>query len=174
MKVRDLMTKEVKYCAPDLSLAVAAGLMWNTDCGVLPVMDDGKLAGIITDRDICIALGTGNSRACDIAVRDVATHDVQTCAADADVHQARSVMRRARVRRLPVLQHGKLAGIPALNDIVKAVNRKHGDLDYEEVMNAMKALCEHLVQKHAETAVAPTSKRPIPVSRWLERGRLTG
>jgi hypothetical protein len=75
---------------------------------------------------------------------------------------------------LPVVQRRRLAGILALNDIVEGVNRKHGDLDYEEVMNTMKALCAHLVQKHAETAVAPTSKRPIPVSRWLERGRLTG
>jgi CBS domain-containing protein len=170
MKVRDLMTKEVKYCASDTSLAAAAGLMWNTDCGVLPVMDDGKLAGIVTDLDICIAIGARNSRACDIAVRDVATHDVQTCAADADVHQAMSVMRRARVRRLPILQHGKLAGILALNDIVEAVNRKHGDADYEEVMNTMKALREHLVQKRAETAVAPTSKRPIPVPVDLKGG----
>jgi CBS domain-containing protein len=54
MKVKDLMTKEVKYCAPDTNLAAATELMWNADCGALPVVEDGKLFGIITDRDISI------------------------------------------------------------------------------------------------------------------------
>ena len=160
MKVRDLMTKEVKYCGPDSSLAAATELMWNADCGVLPVVEDGKLAGIITDRDISVALGTQNRRASEVPVRDVATRDVQSCAPDADVHTAMSVMRRAKVRRLPVVEDGKLEGILALNDIVEAVERKHGDIDYEEVMNTMKAICEHRGQKRPVSA-APTSKPPI-------------
>jgi CBS domain-containing protein len=163
MKVRDIMTKQVKYCGPETNLAAATELMWNADCGVLPVVENGKLAGIITDRDISIALGTRNLRASDVVVRDVATHNVQTCEPDADVHAAMSVMRRAKVRRLPVLDDGKLQGILALNDIVEAVDRKQRDIDYEEVMNTMKAICEHRGHKHP-ASVAPTSKKAIPAA----------
>jgi CBS domain-containing protein len=163
MKVRDLMTKDVKSCGPDTNLAAATELMWNADCGVLPVVENGRLAGIITDRDISIALGTRNRRASDVKVGEVATRDVQTCAPDADVHSALAIMRRAKVRRLPVTEDGKLEGILALNDVIEAVDRKHGDIDYEDVMNTMKAICEHRGQKHPAPAV-PTSRPPIPVA----------
>ena len=154
------MTKEVKYCGPDTDLAAASALMWANDCGVLPVAEDGKLTGIITDRDICIALGTSNRRAAEVPVGEVASQDVQTCSPDADVHAAMAIMRRAKVRRLPVVDDGKLEGILALNDIVEAVDRKHGDLDYEEVMNTVKAVSEHRAHKPAATA-APTGRPPI-------------
>lgn len=163
MKVQDLMTKEVKYCAPDTNLAAATELMWNADCGVLPVVEDGKLFGIITDRDISIALGTRNLRASDVLVGDVATRDVHTCAPNAELHTAMSVMRRAKVRRLPVVDDGKLKGILALNDIVEAVDRKHRDIDYEEFMNTMKAICEHRGHKH-RASVVPKSKQAVPAA----------
>jgi CBS domain-containing protein len=151
MKVRDIMTEELRCCQPDTNLAAATELMWNNDCGVLPVVDDGKLAGIITDRDICVALGTRNRPAADMAVRDVATHEVQTCAPDDDVHTAMGIMRRAKVHRLPVVSDGgQLEGIVALNDIVLAADRKH--IDYEEVMNTVKAVSEHRGHKPAQPA----------------------
>ena len=162
MKVQDLMTKEVKCCTPDTNLATAAELMWNNDCGVLPVVDDGNLIGIITDRDICIALGTRNMRASDIPVRDVATRDLETCAPDVDVHEAMLAMRRARVRRLPVVQEGKLRGLLALNDIVEAADRKHRHLQYDDVIKTMKAICEHRGQKRVESASA--TNRAIPAA----------
>lgn len=159
------MTKEVKCCRLDTNLAAAAELMWTTDCGVLPVMDDGKLAGIITDRDICIALGTQNRPAAEVSAGEVATRDVQTCSPDADVHAAMAAMRRAKVRRLPVLEEGKLEGILALNDLVEAVDRKRADIDYEEVMNTVKAVSEHRKHKPAaKAAAAPASFPAIPVA----------
>jgi CBS domain-containing protein len=165
MKVRDIMTKDVKCCALGTNLAAASELMWNNDCGVLPVTEDGKVTGIITDRDICIALGTRNRPAAEVAVQEVATHDVQTCAPDADVHTAMAVMRRAKVRRLPVVDDGKVEGILALNDIIEAVDRKHGDINYEEVMNTIKAVSEHRMQKRAAAASAASSTfPPIPVA----------
>jgi CBS domain-containing protein len=152
MKVREIMSREVVSCRPDTNLAAAAALMWDADCGILPVVDDGKLAGVITDRDICIALGTRNRLAAEVPVRDVATHEPQTCAADADVHAAMAIMRRAKVRRLPVFENGKLSGMLALNDIVEAADRKHGDLDYEQVVNTLKAVSEHRPHKAAAAA----------------------
>lgn len=143
MKVRDLMTRNVQSCEPDTNLAAATALMWTADCGVLPVVGDGRLVGILTDRDICMALGTRNRPASEITAGEVATADVETCTPDVDVHAAMALMRKAKVRRLPVVEDGHVKGILALNDVVDAVDRKHGSLDYEQVMSTMKAICEH-------------------------------
>lgn len=151
MKVRDVMTKHPKCCGLDTNLAAATELMWAADCGALPVVQDGKLAGIITDRDICMALGTRNRPASEIAVKDVVTSEVQTCTSDEDVHGAMAAMRRVKVHRVPVVSdEGKLEGILALNDLVLAAERKHGEIDYEEVMNTVKAVSEHRGHKQLE------------------------
>jgi len=110
MKVRDLMTRDPKCCGADTNLDEAIELMWANDCGVLPVMADGKLAGIVTDRDVCIAVGTRNCRPSDTTVKEVATRTVQICAPDDDVDTSMAAMRHAQVRRLPVFEDGKLAG----------------------------------------------------------------
>src|SRR6185436_3224169 len=120
MKVRDLMTGNPKCCGPDTNLAEAIESLWANDCGILPVIEAGKLTGVVTDRDLCVAVGTRNCRPSDTTVRDVATRSVQTCAPDDDVDTAMAIMRRAQVRRLPVIQDGKLIGILALNDIILA------------------------------------------------------
>ena len=144
MKIRDIMTEPAIACSPETNLAAAAEMMWSEDCGVLPVVEDGKLAGIVTDRDICIALGTRSVPAAEIPVRDVAVKHVETCAPDADVHTAMHTMRRAKVRRLPVVDdQGHLRGLIGLNDIILAADRKGGPVDYEEVMNTVKAVSEH-------------------------------
>jgi CBS domain-containing protein len=157
MKVHDLMNKHPQCCGPETNLAVAAELMWSHDCGVLPVTEHGKLAGIVTDRDICMALGTRNQRASDVQVKEVATHEVHTCEPSDDVHSAMAEMRRTKVRRLPVVgADGKLEGIITLNDVVLAAERKHGEIEYEEVMNTVKAVSEHRTHKaqvHAAVAV---------------------
>jgi len=58
MKVKEIMTKDVSTCTPDTTVAEAAHLMWEADCGILPVVEDGELEGIVTDRDMYIALAT--------------------------------------------------------------------------------------------------------------------
>jgi len=163
MKVRDVMTKQPKCCGPDTNLATATELMWTNDCGVLPVIDDGKLAGIITDRDISIALGTRKQPAAEIPVKDVATRDMQTCTSDDDVHTAMATIRRAKVHRLPVVgDGGKLEGIVALNDLVLAADR-HGAIVYEEIINTIKAVSEH--RGHKPPAEPEKLKfPPIPVA----------
>jgi len=163
MKVRDIMTKEVNCCGIDTNLAAATELLWSTDCGILPVMDDGKLAGIITDRDICIALGTQNRRATEVRAGEIASHDVQTCAVDADVDSAMAAMRRAKVHRLPVVDDGKMVGIVSLNDIVDAVDVR-SDINAGEVIDTLKAVGEHRNPRPAKTSAAPTTWPPIPVA----------
>ena len=141
MKVKDVMTTEVRTCTPDTTLAEAAKLMWESDCGILPVMDDGALIGVVTDRDMFIALGTQNERAASLRVGAVATMSVAACLPDDDLQTALATMRHVRVRRLPVLGFGNsLLGILSMNDIVMAAGRTD-DVAYDDVVRTLQAIC---------------------------------
>lgn len=72
MKIQSIMTKDVATCGPHTDLAAVATLMWQRDCGIVPVVGEaGSVVGVITDRDICIALGTRNQKPTDVLVKDV-------------------------------------------------------------------------------------------------------
>src|SRR5262245_9161088 len=120
MTVRDLMTESAVFCRPDTNLAQAAALMWDNDCGALPVVSEsGKITGMITDRDICIALGTRNKRASEVSVYDVLSGPVWVCRPDDEIRTALKSMREGRIRRLPVVNSaGGLEGIVCLDEIV--------------------------------------------------------
>jgi CBS domain-containing protein len=152
MKVLDVMTHDVTSCELDTNLAAVTQLLWQADCGALPVMDNGRIHGMITDRDICIALGTRNLPASELKAADVVGHDVFTCAPEDEIHRALKTMRTHKIRRLPVIDHeGQLAGILSLNEIVlrsHRVARKSGDLTYEDVATTLKAVCEHRQAEH--------------------------
>jgi CBS domain-containing protein len=80
MRVRDIMTTDVKFCRPATSLAEAVKLMWEQDCGVLPVVSaERKVASMVTDREICIAPGTRGRTADRIAARDLTAGKAYTC-----------------------------------------------------------------------------------------------
>ncbi|HLG57493.1 MAG TPA: CBS domain-containing protein [Vicinamibacterales bacterium] len=143
MKVKDLMTKEPKTCTPETTLAAAAQLMWEGDCGILPVVDDGDLVGVITDRDMYIALATQNARASHLRVGAVARALVATCEPEDDVRVALDRMKQARVRRLPVVGFGRtVLGILSMNDIVLAASDDSG-VSAEEVVDTLRAICGH-------------------------------
>src|SRR6478672_5096490 len=141
MKVREIMTSDVKTCRPDTNLAEVVKLMWERDCGVLPVVKaDGKVSGMITDRDICVAIATRGWTADRIAVRDVATGKLSTCSADDDAIVALQTMKSQRVRRLPVVDaEGRLKGILSLNDVVT----HNGAASSTEIVSTMASICEH-------------------------------
>jgi CBS domain-containing protein len=143
MKVHDIMTTAPETCRPTTNLASAVEQLWRADCGALPVADDaGTLVGIITDRDICVALGTRNRPASTIPVGEVMRRSVEACHADDDVDLALDRMRNRRVRRLPVLDDdGKLAGIVSLNDIVRATGPGARAVKPSAVLQAFKAIC---------------------------------
>ena len=71
MKIKEIMTGEPRTCSLGTNLAAAAALMLDGDCGILPVVEDGKLVGVVTDRDMYIALATRNTRASEFTVREV-------------------------------------------------------------------------------------------------------
>lgn len=137
------MAAAPKTCTPDTTLAAAASLMWEGDCGILPVVDDGELVGVVTDRDMYIALATRNARASQVRVGAVATKEVSTCGPEDDVESALATMKQARVRRLPVVgADGTLLGILSMNDILLAAGANK-PVRHEDVMDTLQAICAH-------------------------------
>jgi len=88
MKIREIMTAKPKTASPRTSLAAAAHLLWDADCGILPVVEEGKLVGVVTDRDMYIALATRNKPASQITVGDVTSGAVSACGPDDEVQVA--------------------------------------------------------------------------------------
>ena len=143
MKVKDIMTADVRTCTPDTTVAEAAQLMWDGDCGILPVVDDGELIGVATDRDMYVALATRNERASQMRVGAVATGTPVTCTPDDDLQTALATMRETRVRRLPVVGFGNtLLGVLSMSDIVMTAGERH-DVACEDVVRTLRAICGH-------------------------------
>lgn len=144
MKVREIMAKKPSFCGPESSLEEATFLMRRNNCGFLPVVGDGgNVIGVITDRDICIALGTRNRKPADLRVWDVMPRKLFTCMEGDDVHCALKTLRSARIRRLPVVDRdGSLVGVLSIDDIVLHA-REHllrKDISYRDVENTYKAI----------------------------------
>jgi CBS domain-containing protein len=118
---------------------------------ILSVVDNDKLVGIITYRDICIALGTRNRRAAETRVKHGVTHHLQKCQPGDDVNAAIEAMRHAKMRRLPVISTGMPEGIRVLNDLALAADRGKREIDYDEVINTVTAASEH----HDRKPLAP-------------------
>src|SRR5271170_3367865 len=98
MKVRELMTRQAVFCGPETTLDEAIFLMGRHNCGFLPVVGDGgNVIGVITDRDMCIALGTRNRLPAELRVWDVMPHKLFTCTPDDDVHCALKTLRGGRI-----------------------------------------------------------------------------
>jgi CBS domain-containing protein len=151
MEVQDIMTSDVQCCGPDTNLAAAAKMMWDSDCGTLPVLNvQGQVMSVITDRDICMATATKNKPASDITVWETVSGKAYTCKMSDDVHTAMDIMKRQRVRRLPVVDEaGVLQGIVAMNDLVLLAGEVKGGkapaISYDDIVRAMKAISAHRV-----------------------------
>ena len=129
MKVRDIMTKQVVSCQTSADLATAARLMLQGGFGTIPVIDaHGRVAGVLTDRDIAMAAGTRQRNASHISVHEAMTSRVRSCLAGDEVSVALTQMEEAHVRRLPVLDDAShLAGILSIDDIAaRALDRTDG------------------------------------------------
>ena len=151
MKVKDLMTATPCYCGPEANLGTATELMWNNNCGFLPVLSvEGQLIGVITDRDICIALVTRNCLASQLTVALVMSGKLYSCGPDDDIHTALQIMSEAKVRRLPVrAQNGNLVGVLSINDIVlRAEPLGFGqtpDLSRDDVVRTLRSIVRERV-----------------------------
>lgn len=149
MKVKEIMTTNAVACTPTNNLAEAASLMWDNDCGILPVVSrGGKVIGLITDRDICMAAATKGRNPSNIAVEEVISGRVFSCTPEMDVREALRTMQERRVRRLAVVAtDGTLEGILSMNDVVlnakDFADKRAAGLLYDDVINTYKAICTH-------------------------------
>lgn len=118
MKVKDLMTSRVIRISPEENAAVAARTLTHYNIGVLPVCGgDGKLCGVLTDRDIVTRCLASGRRAEETPVRGIMTNQVVSVSPETDVSAAASLMARQQVRRLPVVRDGEVCGMVSLGDL---------------------------------------------------------
>lgn len=114
------MTADVGFCFTEENLAKAVEIMWQRDCGAVPVIDgEMKVIGIITDRDIAVAAGSRNQKLPEIKIGEVMGNKVFTCSETDDAKDVLKKMRRAKVKRLPVVsEKGALIGIISITDLI--------------------------------------------------------
>jgi CBS domain-containing protein len=149
MKVENIMTADVKFCTETDNLDRAAQLMWESDCGFVPVIAfDGqaKLTGVLTDRDICMAAYTQGKLLSEIPVTSVMGRKIISCKRGDDVRQAEALMKQNQMRRLPVTDDkGVLVGVVSINDLALEAGSKKGvpEMPETEVAETLAAICEH-------------------------------
>ncbi len=185
MKVWELMEREVASCTASDSLNVAARIMWERDCGCVPVVDrNNVVVGMVTDRDVCMGAYTQGRSLHLIQVQDVMGQPVVSCEPDDDLITAEKLMRDNKVRRLPVRDaDGKLVGVISLSDIaLEAEHERHAgggrsirSTEVAEILGAVSQPRPHAV---APIPFAPeageaefTPKPPIKRGQTYKWGR---
>lgn len=150
LKIEELMTKEVATCRASETLGEAAQLMWDRDCGAVPVLDDDgsrTVVGMLTDRDICMAAHFRGAPPGAIPVSEAMSNSLRAIGPTASPAEAEEAMRSAKVRRLPVLDdEGQLMGLITLADLARAAAKPHGwgrtEVSHDEVARTLKAISE--------------------------------
>ncbi len=120
MKVQDVMTREVGFCRAEDNLARAANIMWEKDCGAVPIVDaENRVVGMITDRDVCIAVATRDCRASEIGVAEFCREKTVACEPDDKLKDVLKKMAKNQIKRLPVVsQNRELVGIISITDVL--------------------------------------------------------
>lgn len=151
MNVQALMKSDVQSAGTVACVADVVAILQANDCGAVPVVDGGnRVVGMITDRDICLALGPRRLPAAGVAVTDVMSKRVYACGPGEDVLGALETMKNKKVRRLPVIDGDRqLVGILSMDDVVlhaesgKAEKvEKKAELDYGQTVDTLKAIYE--------------------------------
>jgi CBS domain-containing protein len=147
MRIAEFMTQGVYTVHAHETLDKAAGVMWEHDCGAVPVVGhDGRVVAMITDRDVCMAAYTQGKPLSEISVSSAMSHHCVSCNAEESAQAAERMMRQHQVRRLPVVDDmGHLVGIVSLNDIVLEAATKPADMAV-----TLAAICRHHHRELAE------------------------
>lgn len=140
MKIRKIMTKAPTYCTPSCTAEMAASLMNQCDTGILPVVQDSldlKLIGVVTDRDLCLAVIAARRDPAHTVVNECMSRNPRCVGPEDDVKQAVELMAEHQVRRLPVVdEHGKVLGMLSLADIVE-----QDAISFDMLAGALKKIC---------------------------------
>jgi CBS domain-containing protein len=144
--VEQLMSRAVATCRPDDRLDAAARIMWEHDCGVVPVtvVEDGgeRVVGMLTDRDVCMAAYTQGRPLWDIPATVAMSHVVRSCRPRDTIKSALAVMAAERIRRLPVLDErsDRLVGLLSLADVARQETRTHPGSSPGDLARTVEAL----------------------------------
>jgi CBS domain-containing protein len=152
MIVEQIMTQPAVTCSVCESLDAAARLMWEHDCGAIAVLGEGgKLAGMLTDRDICMATFTKGAAPQAIGVAEIMSRRITTCAPSDSVSTAEGLMRNHQIRRIPVVDGDRrVLGMLSLSDVARyaATTRRHSSVD-RELVQTLAAIGEHRSSQRA-------------------------
>jgi CBS domain-containing protein len=151
MQIKHIMTTNVGTCQPQTNLAAVAKLMWDRDCGFVPIVDAaGKVAGVITDRDICVASATRRLPPEQITAAQAMRHQpIHSGRPEDTIDKALATMKQFQVRRLPVIAaDSTLKGVVSMNDIVLAAGNKEAPAP-AEIVSTLAAICAHRPVKAA-------------------------
>lgn len=142
MKVQQLMTRDVRACKPGDSLGHAAQIMWETDCGCVPVVDDeGRAVAMLTDRDVAMAALTRGVTLHEMRVASASSSRLVVARPGDELATAEQLMREFQVRRLPVVgDDGRLLGVLSINDLVRRGQGKDG-ASAEGLVKTLAAVC---------------------------------
>ncbi len=143
MKVAQVMTRGVATCNSRDSVAKPAQIMWENDCGCVPVVDDdGRAVGMITDRDICMAAYTQGEPLANIPVSRAASYHLVAVLEDDGLDRAQSLMQKHQIRRIPVTDdRGRPIGMLSMNDLARrAVGGERNGVAAETVVRTLAAV----------------------------------
>ena len=160
MKVKDVMAATPASCSAETNVGAAVEILWNRNCGILPIVDaQQKVIGVVTDRDLCIALATRNRLAGEITVGDVASGKVFACKSNDDIHAALATMANAKVRRLPVISaSGRLEGMLSMDDVVfhseTRIAARASELSHDDVVETLKEIYRSELPQVAQQRIA--------------------
>ena len=165
MEVKELMNPGVVWVEPTATAALAARLLSRHNLGALPVCaGDGRLRGMVTDRDIVLRCVAAEDDPAQTMVRDIMTRSCAAVSPHADCRQAAQLMSRQQVRRLPVVEEGRLVGMLSLADLARS---HRYDM---EAAQALSEISENIVWGGKEATGPGRGRDPAPVRFWL-RGR---
>ena len=138
MNVREVMTTNPRCVSPDDSIQIAARIMKEEDTGVVPIVENGRPVGVITDRDIVVRAVADGSQP-NQPVREIATNDIVCATPDMSTREATKIMGERQIRRLPVVENDRLVGIVSLGDIaVKEAKDSRTGETLEEISEGVK------------------------------------
>jgi CBS domain-containing protein len=123
-QIRDVMTANPTTCEPKATVVDAAKVMAREDIGAVPIVEGGRLVGLVTDRDIIVRTVSEGRDVKTTTVKDVASKDLVTVAPDEDLDRALQLMSQHQVRRIPVVEGDRVVGIVAQADVARAADEE--------------------------------------------------
>lgn len=124
MKVKEVMKTDVGFCSTEDSLMKCAETMLRLDCGIVPIVDEGRVVGMLTDRDLCLAIVARNRKASDVKTKDLIRGEVISCAANDKIETALRKLRRNQIKRIVVVgENERFIGIVSVSDILLGVRK---------------------------------------------------